>query len=376
VTVRGAGRESVHDGSGTGTVLTVRSDRVAITSLSITGVGEVGNRSPSAGNTSRWEDRIMRVYGRSDAGVCFADADESLLADVRIDTPATGVLLRYSDRTVVDNVTVRGTETTAEGSMGVLPMYSRVVVEDTTVRGGRDGIYTHRADGSVLRDNDAAGMRYGIHEMYTSGLLLRNNTLRQTRTGIILMTRPTDNLLVGNLASNNTVGIVAIGDTSYLSRNVVVDNERGIDLATTRSLVTGNTVVRNAVGVSAGTVIPSNHVTGNDIVANDVPVKATAGPVRVWTVDGTGNYWGPTAGGDRNGDGAIDRSFRPTDRIDVTASSATGGPSLVRSPAMGLLERVAGSVPGLRGGGVIDTAPRTDPTRPELLAEVRNGTDD
>jgi parallel beta-helix repeat protein len=218
-------------------------------------------------------------------------------------------------------------------------------------------------------------MRYGIHEMYTSDLLLYDNTIRRTDTGIILMTRPSNNKLVANRATDNGQGIYAIGDASYLAENVLAGNDLGLTVGTSRSVVVHNTVLDNDVGMRVGTLLPTNHVVGNDVVDSDQPVTARSGPVHVWTVAGAGNYWGPVPGLDRDGDGAVDRAFRPANDVDVTASRAPGGPTLARSPALSLLEQVAASVPGLRDVGVVDTAPRTDPARPGRLAEVRNGTD-
>jgi nitrous oxidase accessory protein NosD len=372
----GDGNGTVLDGDGNGTVVTVRSDRVAVTSLSITGVGPVDAMSPGAGNASRYADVTMRVYGRSDAGLLVAAANDSLVADVHVDTGATGVMLQYSDRTVVRNVTVRGADEPRDGSMGVITLYSRAVVEESTIRGGRDGVYLHRSDGTVVRDIDVADMRYGVHEMYTSNLLVRNNTIGRTTTGIILMTRPANNKLVGNHATDSGQGIYAIGDASYLAGNVVAGNDLGLTVGTSRSVVVHNTVVDNDVGMRVGTLLPTNHVVANDVVANDRMVTARSGPVHVWTVGGAGNYWGSVPGLDRDSDGAVDRAFRPANGVDVTASRATGGPTLARSPALSLLQQVAASVPGLRDVGVIDTAPRTDPARPERLAEVRNATDE
>lgn len=376
LTLRGAGPETILDGDGNGTIVTVRSDRVAVTALSLTGTGPVDAKSPTAGNASRYADTTMLVYGRSDAALALVNASESLVADVRVETEATGVMLQYSDRTVVRNVTVRGTDDPRNGSMGVITLYSRAVVEDTRVRGGRDGVYLHRSDGAVVRDSDLGDQRYGIHEMYTSDLLLANNTIRRTNTGIILMTRPANNKLVGNLATDSGQGIYAIGGSSYLAENVVADNDLGLTVGTRRSVVVHNTVVDNGVGLRVGTLLPTNDVVGNDVVGNGQPVTARSGPVHVWTVGGAGNYWGPVPGLDRDGDGAVDRAFRPADPVDVTASRAAGGPTLVRSPALGLLEQVAASVPGLRDVGVIDTAPRVAPSRPDRLAAVRNKTDD
>jgi nitrous oxidase accessory protein NosD len=372
VTIRGSGPETVLDGGGNGTVLRVHGDRVAITSLSIAGVGTVGSRSPPEDPDDPVGTTL--VYARSDAGVALVDADESLVADVRIDTASTGVSLRHSDRSVVRNVTVRGADTIAAGSMGVLPISSRVVVEDVETHGGRDGVYVHRAHGSVIRDNRMVGGRYGVHEMFTSDLLVANNTVRETEGAVVLMTRPSNNAVVSNRAVDNRAGIVAVGDASLFADNVLAGNRIGLDLGSTRSLVTGNTIADNEIGIRAVTLLPTDDVVGNDVVGNERPAAASSGPVHVWTVDGRGNYWGPVPGLDRDGDGAVDRPFRPTGRVDVAASRAPGGPTLSRAPALGLLRAVAGTVPGLRDGGAVDTAPRVEPVRPQRLREVRNRT--
>mgnify|MGYP000206366939 FL=1 len=372
VTIRGSGPETVLDGGGNGTVLRVGADRVAVTSLSITGVGPVGSRPPPEDATGPLGTTL--VYARSDAGIALLDANESLVADVRIDTASTGVSLRRSDRSVVRNLTVRGADTIGEGSMGVLPISSRVVVEDTDTRNGRDGVYVHRAHGSVVRDNRMVGGRYGVHEMFTSDLLVANNSIRETEGAVVLMTRPTNNAVVDNRAVDNRAGIVAVGDTSLFADNVLARNRIGLDLGSTRSLVTDNTVADNGIGIRSVTLLATNDVVGNDVVGNDRPAVASSGPVNVWTSEGRGNYWGPVPGLDRDGDGTVDSPFRPTGRVDVVASRAPGGPTLSRAPALGLLRAVAGSVPGLREGGAIDTAPRTDPVRPDRLREVRNRT--
>jgi nitrous oxidase accessory protein NosD len=218
------------------------------------------------------------------------------------------------------------------------------------------------------------GGRYGVHEMYTSDLLVANNTIRGTKGAVVLMTRPANNAVVDNRAVDNRAGIVAVGDASLFADNVVANNRIGFNLGSTRSLVTDNTVAGNRIGFRAVTLLPTNDVVGNDVVGNERPAVVSGGPVHVWSVDGRGNYWGPVPGLDRDGDGTVDRPFRPTGRVDVVASRAPGGPTLSRAPALGLLRAVAGSVPGLREGGAVDTAPRTEPVHPDRLREVRNRT--
>jgi nitrous oxidase accessory protein NosD len=377
LTVEGAGPATVIRGDENGTVVRVNASDVAITDLRIDGVGPVGSRSASeaANDTSvqdsGWSRKIELAYGRGDAAVAMLDSDGSLVEDVRIDTPSNGVIVRRSSGVVVRNLTLYGTATPTDGFMGVVAMYAPVVVEDSRFVGGRDAVYTHRADGAVVRDNHMADGRFGIHQMYTSGVLFRNNTIRNESVGIVLMTRPVGNLVVDNDVRGSHVGIATSGSDSYYAENVVVGNERGLDVSGTRSLYTHNTVVGNRIGLRGSTLLPTNHVTANDVVDNEQVVESELGPLRVWTVEDEGNYWGPMPATDDDGDGYYERSFRPTGVVDARLHDSPGARTLARSPAVGVLRGVQSAVPGLRSTGVVDTAPRVDPARPDVLSDVR-----
>jgi nitrous oxidase accessory protein NosD len=209
--------------------------------------------------------------------------------------------------------------------------------------------------------------------MYTSRALVANNTVRETQTGIIVMTRPRGNVLMDNDLRANEQGISVSGSASFVTGNVVADNGVGVSIGATRSLVSGNVVVRNGLGVRADTLMPSTEVVRNDILANDQQVDAGRGPIRIWTRD-RGNYWGPLPGRDRDGDGALDTAYYPTDDIDGQLLRADGALTLRESPAVATYRSVQNAVPGLRESGIVDRAPLARPVHPERLAEL-NGSD-
>ena len=367
VTIRGVGTETVLDGDGNGSVLTVRSPRVGIADLRFTGVGNTNAGEMRPDNGSSWDRRIRLIYGYGDAAIRMSDAHHSLVANVTIDTPSNGVVAINSTGAVVHNATVNGTEQWENGFMSVLPMYSRMVVEDSTFRGGRDAVYTHYADGTVVRNNDMRGMRYGFHEMYTSEALAYNNTIRDTMSGIILMTRPTGNVQVGNDVRDSDIGIATVGAASYTTDNVLVNNEIGLSIGTSRSVYRENTVVDNGVGIRSSTMLPTNDVFDNDVVANDRPVSASLGTFNVWAVDGRGNYWGSVPGVDSDGDGFVDRTYRPTAIVDRSAQYSAGSHALAHAPVLQTLRQFQQSVPGLRATTIVDTAPHSSPVHPERL---------
>ncbi|MDG5775897.1 NosD domain-containing protein [Haloarculaceae archaeon H-GB2-1] len=380
LTIRGSGPETTIRGPGNGTVLRLSAQRIAVRSLAIDGVGPNGT-APLAERESLtgWDAKIRAVYGSGDAAILADGANRSLVSNVRITTPASGVIVRSSDEVVVANVTIDGTERWQDGFMNVLAIRSRIVVQDSTIRGGRDGVYTHRAHGLVVRRTEMRDLRFGVHEMYTSDALVRNNTVRDADVGLIVMTRPTGNALVGNDVRASDGGLSVVGSDSYVAQNVVAGNDLGIDVATRRSLYERNTVVGNDVGLRAGTLLPTNWVVANDVVGNDRPVTTGRGPTRVWTAtdadasgeDRRGNYWGDLPALDRDGDGTIDRAYRPTGAVDGRLGGrgpgATSAATLARSPTVSLLREFETVVPGLRAGGVVDTDPLAEPVRPAVV---------
>ena len=362
-------------GDGTGSVVVVKSAGAAVENLRITGVGAVGSRGRERRNASTdWDTSVQLAYGYGDAGIVLDGAAGASVANVAIDTPASGVIVRESPRSVVDNVTVRGAETAREGFMGVVLIGAPSVVAESAFHGGRDAVYTHRADGSVIRDNDAEPGRYGVHEMYTSETLVANNAVRNAQAGVIVMTRPVGNLVVGNTVRDSTYGVVPAGGTSYYARNVVVDNEYGIGVAGDRNAFVGNVVVGNHVGARANEILPSNWVVRNDFVGNGRAVESTIGPLRTWSHRGVGNHWGSLPIPDGDADGVYDRPYRASGPVDARLGEAAGATTLAQSPGMSTLRRAQSAVSGLRQSGVVDTAARTTPFHPADVAAARNDT--
>ncbi|WP_258301765.1 NosD domain-containing protein [Haloferax larsenii] len=374
ITLLGAGNATHLVGDGNGTVVHVRADEAAVGNLSISGVGSVGTRRVRATNESvDWDTRVQLAYGRGDAGVVLDGATDSALRNVSIDTPASGVIVRESADSVLDNLTIRGAATPSEGFMGIVLIGEPSVVQHSTLLEGRDGVYTHRADGSVVRDNYMKGGRYGVHEMYTSDMLVADNVVRDERIGVIIMTRPVGNLVVGNDIRDSDFGFIPAGSNTYVADNVFANNEYGMDVSGDRQVYTRNVVVGNDIGVRGSSTFPTNVVVRNDIVGNDVQVESTLGPMRTWTTDGEGNYWGDLPLADEDRDGAYDRAFQPSGPIDAELGRHPGALVLSRSPVMDALRSARDEVAGLRGSGVVDAAPRTEPVRPATLASILGG---
>ncbi|AZH25659.1 NosD domain-containing protein [Haloplanus aerogenes] len=370
------GENATLDGGGEGTVIDVRADDVAVTGVTIRGVGNA-TRAENASGSGDWDAPIQQGYGGGDAGIDARNVSGLYVHDVTIHTPANGVLVRRAPGAVVDDLRVYGSEEWLDGFMGVIAMNDAVVVQNSYVEGGRDGVYLHRAHGTVVRNNTFLDHRFGVHLMYTSDTLVADNVARgQEGSGVVVMTRPTANAIVGNDVRHANGGIFVGGAQSYVAENVVVDTDRGMVAYATQTTYEHNVLYENEVGFAASTVVPSNRVVANDFVDNDRHATAGPGPLRIYTEDGRGNYWdGAYDMAPDGGDGTLSRPYSPTDELDRRLHRTDAAVTLSAAPTIRGLRAFRGTTPGFRKASIIDLAPLRRPANPERLAQARNETD-
>ncbi len=368
------GDDATVRGNGTGSVIEVRASDVGLVGLSLSGTGNETRDPDAVGSPSDengdWDTNVQLGYGHGDAGVTAVDAPGLVVDDVTIETNASGVLLRSGSDAILRDVHVRGADTWRDGFMGVVGMESRVTITDSRFEDGRDGVYLHRADGSIVRNSTFLGNRYGVHLMYTGDSLIADNVARESvYGGITVMTRPEGNAIVGNDVRDSPAGIQASGTRTYVGYNTLANNSLGFSTSSRSSLYEHNVLVDNEAGARATTVVPSSRVVANDFVGNDEHAGAGAGPLRIWADGDRGNYWEGADSGFR----ATDRAYQPTSPVDAAFHRESAATTLAESPAVRLLDRLLGTVPGARSGSILDPSPATEPYDPDRIAAVRDG---
>ena len=363
ITIRGEGATVVGDGNGT--VVTVTADDVAISGLSVEGVGDsLRTDEPPNSDAEEWDRHTEEAYGYADAGITADSVDQLLVTGVDIETPASGIVLRDTERTVVDGVRVDGTDQWEDGFMGVTAIRSPAIVQRSTFEGGRDGVYTHRASGITVRDNRFIDGRFGTHFMYTSDALFVDNCAAgQALSGVVIMTSPSGIAIADNVIVDTEQGISTSGSDAYIGENVVAGTSQAIRTSAQNSLYADNTVVNNEVGFRASSIFPTSVVVRNDVVDNEHHVRATSGPLRVWSHGGEGNYWDGAQG--------LGRHYSPTDPVDGRLHRTGAARTLADAPAVRGLRTLRGSVPGMRGESVIDAHPRDTPANATRLGAAR-----
>ena len=370
ITLEGAG--ATLDGGGVDTVITVTADDAAVVGIEIIGVGGE-HRDPNAAtdDPDTWDANIELGYGHGDAGIAVIGATSTAIIDVEVDTPATGILLRDAPDTLVHNASVTGSEEWLDGFMGVMAMRSSGLIEASSVEGGRDGVYLHRSHELVVADNRFDSGRYGIHLMHTSRTLLEDNTIRdQELGGIMLMTDPEANAIIGNDIRYSELAITTVGSHNLVAENIVVHNAYGFRMSDHDTRYEANVIYDNEVGARVAGFLPTNVVVGNDFVDNAQQLEIGFGPLEVWNEGGIGNYWGvdPNSGLSSG----IDRTYAPAATIDSRIDRVDGISTLLNSPILATVDAYRDSTPGLRQG-VLDLHPNDRPMNPDQLEAAKRG---
>ncbi|MFW5938280.1 MAG: NosD domain-containing protein [Halanaeroarchaeum sp.] len=364
-----AGEEStLIRGDGNGSVVTVTEEDVGIRNLDIRGVGTLdrGAEELPGEETEGWDDRFMVNYAGADAGISAHVADRVSIVDVDVKTPANGIILRESPDAVVRDANVTVADRGTSGYAGIMVFRSPGVVENSSVTDGRDSIYLYRSEGAIVTNNEITDSVLGIHLMHNDGALLTNNRVAEAEnTGIYVMTGPERNALVGNQITSSETAAYVGGTESYVARNVFADNTLGLHMEADASIYEHNVFAGNGVGARDAAVLPTNRVFGNDFVANDEHAEAGAGPLRIWSHDGQGNYW---EGGSSVADGdPPGRPYSPTDPVDGRLHEVDGAETLARAPALTALSGLEQSVSGMQRSSITDLKPTCEPNNPELI---------
>lgn len=349
VTIDGGGPdETVIDGGGEGTVLSVNATNVTVRSLRVRGAG--------------------REASGNDAAVWLAGHGSRLL-DSRVTDTTFGVWVDgVADVEVVNN-TIVGRESvtplTKRGNGIQLYRATGAYVAGNRITDVRDGIYYSWASGVVAEDNAMWDIRYGVHYMYSDGCTLAENTAVGNDVGYALMVSQ-DLHILNNVAADNAGqsghGILLKSiDRTEVRGNHFVGNEHGVflfnslDNALADNLVAGNDV---GVYLAAGSV--RERVTNNTFVRNGLPVQAEIGAQVAWN-ESVGNYWAGAGVRDVDDDGISETRYRPAGMVQHLTGDHPGAALFTGSPAFEVIRLAERTLPVVEAPGVVDYRPLADP---------------
>ncbi len=343
LTLQGEG-EAIIDGEGEGRVITVAAENSQILGLTVVNSG----------------DRLSV----EDSGIYITKAGAgTLVAGNRLEKNLIGIYLKGSKNVIVrDNLIIGGDNRHVNERGNGVQIWNAPgsLIENNTIRQGRDGIFVTTSHHNIFRNNDIQGLRYAIHYMYTNNSEVDGNLSRNNKIGYALMF--SDRL---NVHDNRSIN----------------DKERGLLL----NFVNGSAVERNRVEQCAGKCLffynanrnrfadnyfegcsigihftagsEKNKISGNAFVNNKTQVKYVGTRHIEWSYQQRGNYWSDNMSFDLNNDGIADQPYKPNDLVDQILWAHPLAKLLLNSPALQVMRWAQSAFPGLHPGGIKDSAP-------------------
>jgi len=188
---------------------------------------------------------------------------------------------------------------------------------------------------STLERLKASNNNHGIQLCSSNYTTIRNCTINNNSADGITVDRSSlNNTIISNIITNNNIGIRVVhsSQNNTISTNDIIGNDKGMWIYSycSENMVTKNVIVSNRIGLSLERVSPSkvfgNMITNNDqglflrtsaslihhnnFVGNTVQVD-TCNCSSIWDMGYSygGNYWSDYEGDDANGDGIEDTPY-------------------------------------------------------------------
>ena len=334
----------VIDGMGDGTVVTIAAADVTIKDLTVTGSGMDGRALDAGIKILKKADRASVENNRLLGNLHGIDVHGGHDATVR------GNIIEGTRNPRMND---RGNGIYVWNSPGTL-------IENNTVRWGRDGIFSNTSRKGIYRNNLFRDLRFAVHYMYTNDSEVSGNVSIGNHLGFAIMFSNKvvlkDNLSLSDLSHGVMLNYANNAD---VSGNLV---RGGADRCTFiynahKNLIYDNRFEGCNIGIHFTAGSERNVLTGNAFIGNRTQVKYVGTRDIEWSFEGRGNFWSDHPGFDLGGDGIADGAFRPNDLMDHILWSQPAAALLTGAPAVQLIRWAQSSFPATLPGGVVDSAP-------------------
>ncbi len=341
-------QQSIIDGSGKGTVISITGSNVHILGLEVRHSGDV------------IEDSDACIY-------VTKKAVNIKIEDNKLRQCAFGIWINGSHNPTVINNSITGYQKKLISDRGNgihIWNIQKGLIKGNRVFGVRDGIYLSNTGTSSIEDNIMDNVRFGIHYMYNDNNTVTGNITCNSTVGQAMMF--SKRLVINNNAmiNNRDHGMLlrAIYD-SKINGNVAYGNNKGIFINDSDfNEITNNWVENNTIGVAVMAGAENTKVIGNNFISNTVQVLFSWRYSIYWNNEQQGNYWSDYLGWDYDSDGVGDRIYYASNRIDGLMHRHPKMRLLALSPVIQLLQALESRFPVLRSASVIDKKPAMQPT--------------
>jgi len=309
-----------------------------------------------------------------DSAIFVTDKGDSVIIENNyLENNLIGIFLKGPDSTVVKNNTIIGSQfhrVNDRGNGVYLWNTPGSVIENNTIRYGRDGIFVTNSKQNVFRGNHLSDLRFAIHYMYTHDSDISNNISVNNHVGFALMF--SDRI---RASGNQSIGDHERGLFFNFTNYSHIDGNRvsgGAKKCVFIYNANFNTISRNrfedcGIGIHFTAGSERNEIYGNAFINNRTQVKYVGTRFIEWSKDGAGNYWSDNDAFDMDGNGISDQTYKPNDLVDQIIWRHPTAKLLLNSPSVKLLKWAQSEFPGIHPGGVTDSAPLMKPPHLEFM---------
>lgn len=351
-------RGAVVDGGGKGSVITLEAPDITLSGFTVTGSGQVNQDLDAGVKIEKGADRArvkgLLVTGNMHGIDVHGGRDAQVVGNEIVGTQNL-------------HMNERGNGIYVWNSPGTL-------LEENSIRYGRDGIFSNASSNSIYRGNMMRDLRFAVHFMYTRNTEVSQNISIGNHLGFAIMfsdrAKILNNLSLGdrehglmlNYANNADVtGNLVRGGTK---KCLFIYNAH-------KNLIWENRFEGCGIGIHFTAGSEKNVLTGNAFIGNREQVKYVGTRHMEWSHEGRGNFWSDHPAYDLNGDGLADSFYRPNDLMDQILWSQPAAALLTGSPAVQLVRWSQQSFPATLPGGVRDSSPLMRPLSIPVSAEAQ-----
>ncbi|WP_281890712.1 nitrous oxide reductase family maturation protein NosD [Paenibacillus sp. YYML68] len=305
--------------------------------------------------------------GAGQQAAVLVTGSRARLLDLDIETEGNGIVLRDSERHVLERLSIVRKQASGQEQM---PMSERgngidlFEVHDSRILNNaisqmNDGIYLESSHNNIIEGNQIEHSRYGIHCMYTDGTVISGNQGAYNVTGAMVMgvhdAVVESNTFVKQSESVNSQGLLFFDvHTSRIHGNKAEGNRVGLYVEqSNRNVFTDNEVIRNFIGVQF-LESEGNQFTGNQFMGNVIEAEASDSRDNTFQ----GNYWEAFRGIDVDRDGTSDTAYVINPFFQRLTTAIPAYQLFFQSPGMQFMESLNRA--GLEEW-TKDTAPRMRP---------------